>query len=323
MADLNELFVHINRLSSSIQSEDRKKRKQALDGLYQEVFEKPKFEDSEPFDDIFREIEKNVWKSLYDQSEAVRDSCITLLCEFINVLKPNEKFVGELVPILLWRLGDKEINEPSEEIRLRLISLLNSVVLKYNNCCGAFTEDIVQILSKTLVDSYSKIRQESCICSSNLASTVPYHFYNHSNKLIKPILASFSHQHYRMRVAAIEALGKVVRWGNNKNLPTQEVFGSLAEKLFDTTPNVRSAVTKVIGDWLINLNDRYSFFTKMIPLILTSLCDELPELREEAWEIWSKAGLQYEQENEQDLKDKMDFLYEKPDHYPPNGKQEL
>lgn len=319
MTSLTELYIILNRHCSNIQSEDRKKRRQALDELYDDIFINSKVDDSETFSKIFKEIEKSLWKSLYDQSEAVRDSSITLIREFVKNLKPNDKFVGELIPILLWRIGDKEVHEQSEEIRLRMVSLMNFVILTYKECCSAYVEDIVQILSKMLVDSYPKIRQESCVCASNLAVSLPYYFYNHSTKLIKPILASFSHQHYRMRVSAIEAIGKVVRWGNNKNLPTQEVFGSLAERLFDSTPNVRSAVTKVIGDWLINLPDRYSFFTKMIPLILSSLCDELPELRKEAWDIWDKAGLQYEQENEQDLKDKMDFMYEKPDHYPPNG----
>lgn len=319
MEESTEILVTINRLCSNIQSEDRRKRKKALDDLYTIIFEKSSNYNSQKIDEIFANIEKNVLKSLYDSSETVKDSCITLLSEFISVLTPNEKFLSDLIPILLWRLGDKEINEPSEEIRLRLVILINSIILKYKTHCGAFVEDLVQILTKTLVDSYPKIRQESCSCASNLASVVPRHFYEHSNKLIKPILASFSHRHHRIRVSAIEALGNVVRWGSTKNLPVQEVFGSLAERLFDSTPNVRSAVTKVIGDWLINLPDRYSFFTKMIPLILTSLSDE-NDLRNEAWEIWCKAGLQYEHENEQDLKDKMDFLYEKPDHYPSHGK---
>lgn len=320
MTDLETTFAVINRLCSNIQSEDRKKRNQALNELYNELFNKSQFEDSDSLVEIFNDIEKNIWKCLYDQSEAVRDSSISIVEELANKLPPNEKFLSELIPILLWRLGDKEVNEPSEEVRLRLVSLLDAVILKYNKFCGPFTGDVVQILTKMLVDSYPKIRQESCKCAGDLAVTVPRYFYDQSNKLVKPILQSFSHQHYRMRVAAIEALGKVVRWGSTKNLAIQEVFGSLAERLFDSTPAVRSAVTKVISDWLMNMHDRYSFFTKMVPLILTSLCDELPELREEAWELWCKAGLQYELENEQELKEKMDFLSEKPAHYPKNGK---
>lgn len=62
-------------------------------------------------------------------------------------------------------------------------------------------------------------------------------------------------------------LGTVVRFGNNKSI--KEVSGPLAERLFDQTPQVRDSVTSVIGDWLMNLPDRYSYFHIMIPLLLT------------------------------------------------------
>ena len=35
------------------------------------------------------------------------------------------------------------------------------------------------------------------------------------------------------------------------------------------------------------------------------------------------SGLKYENENENDLKDKQDFEKEAPNHYPPNGKGTL
>lgn len=41
---------------------------------------------------------------------------------------------------------------------------------------------------------------------------------------------------------------------------------------------VRLAVTCVVGDWLLELRDRYSFFPKLIPLLLSSLDDEMPEI---------------------------------------------
>lgn len=42
---------------------------------------------------------------------------------------------------------------------------------------------------------------------------------------------------------------------------------------------VRQAVTSVVGGWLLNLRDRYSFFHKLIPLLLSSFSDEMPEVR--------------------------------------------
>jgi len=40
-------------------------------------------------------------------------------------------------------------------------------------------------------------------------------------------------------------------------------------------------VTRMIGRWLLELPDRYSFFYKFIPLILTSFNDEMPDIRSE------------------------------------------
>jgi hypothetical protein len=51
-----------------------------------------------------------------------------------------------------------------------------------------------------------------------------------------------------------------------------------------------------------------------------SLTDEVPELQAEALKLWDEAGKLYMQENENDLKDQMDFLIDDPVHYPPNGR---
>ncbi|MEQ2303099.1 hypothetical protein AMECASPLE_013259 [Ameca splendens] len=64
------------------------------------------------------------------------------------------------------------------------------------------------------------------------------------------------------------------------------------------------------------MRDRYSYFHKLIPLLLSSVSDEIPEIRVLAADLWRQAGLQWEKENEDDIKDKMDFLFTPPPHYP-------
>jgi len=46
--------------------------------------------------------------------------------------------------------------------------------------------------------------------------------------------------------------------------------------------------------------------------------DHLPN-REEAERLWDEIGNQYINENEVQLKEKLDFLPDNLDHYPPNG----
>lgn len=78
---------------------------------------------------------------------------------------------------------------------------------------------------------------------------------------------------------------------------------------------------EVAGRWLLELRDRYSWWHKLIPLLITGLHDEIENIRNRAGELWDEAGRLYIQENENDekFKDKMDFLIEDPIHYPPNG----
>lgn len=54
--------------------------------------------------------------------------------------------------------------------------------------------------------------------------------------------------------------------------------------------------------------------------IYCSQVDEHLPNREEAEHLWDEIGNQYIIENEVQLKEKIDFLPEYLDHYPPNGK---
>ncbi|KAF0882892.1 DAAF5 factor, partial [Crocuta crocuta] len=140
------------------------------------------------------------------------------------------------------------------------------------------------------------------------------HFHMQSESLIGPLMQSASHQHWKVRVAVIEATGVVIQFGSAKSV--DDVLPHLAQRLFDDVPQVRQAVTRVVGGWLLELRDRYSFLHKLIPLLLSSLEDEMPEIVLVATSLWEKAGLQWQKENEDDLKDKLDFASPPPAHHP-------
>lgn len=130
-------------------------------------------------------------------------------------------------------------------------------------------------------------------------------------------MQAISHQHWRVRVAVIEATGATVQFGSGKSV--DDVLPHLAQRLFDDVPQVRQAVMRVVGGWLLSLRDRYSLFHKLIPLLLSSLHDEIPEVACEARSLWEQVGLQWQTENEDDLKDKLDFASPPPAHHPSPG----
>ncbi|KAK4813740.1 hypothetical protein QYF61_023676 [Mycteria americana] len=248
-----------------------------------------------------------------DAAERCRELALQLLCHGLSHGDRPGEALPVLLPALAQRLCPPQGFEPSEELRLGLVQLLSLLLQRCGACLAPYLTDVIRILQATLLDHYAEVRRESCRCAVACAQAMPEHFHMQSESLIKPLMQTISHQHYRVRVDVIQATGAVIQFGNGKSV--DDVLSHLAQRLFDEIPKVRHAVTTVIGEWLLHLRDRYSYFHKLIPLLLGGFTDEIPENTKLAWTYWEKIGLQWEKENEEDLKDKMDFSVS-PSHYP-------
>ena len=58
-----------------------------------------------------------------------------------------------------------------------------------------------------------------------------------SESLIGPLMQSISHQHWKVRVAVIEATGTAIQFGSGKSV--DDVLPHFAQRLFDDVPQVR------------------------------------------------------------------------------------
>ncbi|ESO05753.1 hypothetical protein HELRODRAFT_111152 [Helobdella robusta] len=252
-----------------------------------------------------------------DPIEKCREIAISIVVQGLETMPEPEELLQYIFPIMIKRLAQSEVVENSEEIRLRLVKMLILVIHSCKKNVAPYTGDIIKILEQTIIDTYPEVKKASCECVSSLAETVSSQFYSHSEPLIKPLSITITHQHSKIRVAVIKALGSTVIQNSNNKL-VNDVISHLAQRLFDPVAVVRLEVIKVVGDWLLNLVDRYSFHHKLIPLLLSGMTDDVLEIREEADCLWSDVGKKYELENENELKDKMDFVKPQPDHFPPN-----
>ncbi|XP_052759534.1 dynein axonemal assembly factor 5 [Galleria mellonella] len=305
------LEKHINAL----QSELKMTRKQALVNINKEIFENPANSDCD-LTVVFPEIYAYILKSFSDQSEACREYAALIISNFIERLPLNDYYLTYILPVLVRRIGCPEIVEESEEIRLVLIELVHKILDKYKvpHLLSPFINDFTSILTKTSTDPFPKVKLEACECIILLTKLIERDFHFQSESYVKPVLSNFAHQHFRVRVAAIKAIGAIVLAGNAKCFELS--ITPMAEKLFDENTQVRLQVTLEVGNWVLNYRDRYSFWHRMIPLLLTSLSDVMADVRETATKLWTDIGLQYMEENEEDLKKKADFLKDVPTHYP-------
>lgn len=62
------------------------------------------------------------------------------------------------------------------------------------------------------------------------------HFHMQSESLIGPLMQTVSHQHWKVRVAVIEATGAVIQFGSGKSV--DDVLPHFAQRLFDDVPQV-------------------------------------------------------------------------------------
>lgn len=267
--------------------------------------------------DIATDVLKPTLKCFSDPSEVNRELSVKLVIEYFLVIPQPEATLPYILPNLVQRLGQEEILEPSEELRHLIVEELLSLTVEL---CGkkiaAFLDEMILILKRTIADPYGEVKKASCKVASALARSIPEYFHMQGESLIAPLMQSITHQHSKVRVAVVEATADVIQFGNGKNV--DDVIPHLAQRLFDQSPAVRKSVIKLIGRWLLELPDRYSFFYKFIPLVLTGFDDEMPDIQEEAKSLWHQAGLLYQQENENDLKDKLDFEAPPPPLYPRN-----
>ena len=87
------------------------------------------------------------------------------------------------------------------------------------------------------------------------AKTNPAQFHLKSETMIEPLVKSLCNRPARVKVEVIKAIGNTIRYGNNKSV--DDVLSHLAKQLFDTSFIVRLGVTQIIGNWLLELLDRF------------------------------------------------------------------
>jgi len=167
-------------------------------------------------------IIESILKILSDPAEKNRDLALTYISMYITKYCTDENSIDKtlslLILALVQRLGTNDIIEPSEEIRLKSVSILFELCRIYpngNKLCLYLNEWII-ILKRTIIDPYPEVRKLSCELTSKLSAKCHEKFHLMSENLIKPIIETMKHQHAKIRVEAINALGKNISIVFNK-----------------------------------------------------------------------------------------------------------
>ncbi|KAK3735234.1 hypothetical protein QZH41_008428, partial [Actinostola sp. cb2023] len=299
------LLQAIQRDINCLSDPNRTTRRRALDKIKKDVLQRKPLLSPEVVQKLLEELVKPLLKLFSDPTEKCRELAVQIVTEFYKRVVDMTVFLPYIIPTITQRLGQPEIVETSEELRLVLMENLLSVIELSQSKMSVYIDDMIKILQRTNVDPFHEVRKESFRCINTLAPAIPEQFHFQGNSLVNSLLKTISHQHSKVRQACIQTIGVVIQYGDGKNV--DDVTSHLAQRTFDSSPAVRAMVTNVVGGWLLDLRDRYSYFHKLLPYLLTGLSDEMPDIQKTSREFMDQVGELYAKENEEELKDKINF----------------
>jgi dynein assembly factor 5, axonemal len=313
----------LNKFNQGLKDENKFQRKNALESMKKQLAES--FKASTDVTTKFPfEITKTILRSTLNAWNDSVEKCRECSCEIVKIILENLQnwdtdMTSMLLMTLYQRLGGKDVKEQSEEIRLELYKLTQKLIedksSQQKTIFEVHFQELVSILCNSFNDMYPEVKKTGCLCARLLAFKLKgSNFHMQSESLVKPLLTNLTHQHSRVRKDIVECLCDVVMYGNNKSVT--EIIPHLAQRLFDQAHTVRLAVIKLVGTWLLDLPDRYSFWHRLLPLLLTGFIDENAEIKELTESLWWDIGIKYEKENDEELKDKANFLEKDLGNYP-------
>lgn len=166
-----EVLRGLARQLNFLNEDNKSKRKKSLQEIKKETVDKGL--PSEVLQEVFSALLKPLIKCMSDSNDACREAAVELITCFIRCAPKPEETLPYLMPCLAQRLGDKEIVEPSEELRLAAVEMLTLTVEVCGKHLAPYLTDMINILQRTIVDPFPDVRRESCKCTVKFANSIP------------------------------------------------------------------------------------------------------------------------------------------------------
>lgn len=195
-------------LCKRLEDESKSRRKSTLLQIKDETI--GRISKPERMQEVFDTIFKPVLKLFNDPSEVCREVSINLLNDFFPHLESKDPYLTYIINVMVQRIGEAEVQESSEEIRLLLIKFLRQIISKSGCDLMPYLNDLTKILCKSLEDPYAAIKIEVCECITELTIAIPRHFHVQSESYVKALLQGVAHKHCKVRAKSIAAVGKLL-----------------------------------------------------------------------------------------------------------------
>ena len=280
------------------------------------------------------DILKNLIKVFVDKKEPLRSLSIDIVENHIgnngfnnNNIWDYKTSIKYIIPIIVHCILNKEYQENSEEIRLKLLNLLQKIISFAKNeeeikpICG----DLIAILIKLLNDKYSEINKLTCQVIIELSAKIRLNVV--TKLIIENSLQLLSHRHTSVKIRCIKLIECMLLNGGHECIQTLTAFreynnvplswwfeGEIRSNYFgslcrDKNINVRLTFFQMIFNIMINMKERYDYKTLLLSYVITGLQDENKEIQQQTFQAMEKIGKMHELDEYNDLK--RELFYQK------------
>lgn len=241
-------------------------------------------------------------------------------------------WVSYVIPVIAYRFArngkSNAGNEESEDVRCALAQIVVCVVFRTMHMPQTLLEHlhhISSILEDCMADEFSDVKVVGLVGASILGQILPQQMRAHSHRMVPTIAKETIHRHARVRSAAVDALRYIIPCGaaeairelaafRESNVIDMNAFyhgetrvNYFAKLVGDGNNRVRRKYYDMLSDWMTNLPERYDYETLMMPYLLSGLFDATNEIQQKCLETVNSIGAEYERNNEDKLKDQMDY----------------
>ena len=289
----------LNRVSDS----DRNTRKRGLLKLLDEIpwgddAQRPLLQDL-----ILSHLLPSLLGTIADGVEKCRETTLQLLHKCLDSVTVPPPALNNLVLTLCARVNDAPFPEPTEELRLQVVLLVQRILASCvaGSAIEAGTvEAVAQSLVRALADTFPAAKQ-ACAELVLLLARHPQALRAHWKRLLASLHANALHQHGKTRVATMRALGTVLRAGIDIEAAFKDPVQALLHLLAgDKSAAVRRELAAQIGSVL---SERLAGMAagamsteadlEMMVLLLLLLGDETAEVSEAARAALEGAGARW------------------------------
>ncbi|CAG9464914.1 unnamed protein product [Pedinophyceae sp. YPF-701] len=196
---------------------------------------------------------KPLVRLLEDPAEKCRSLALEVFLECARNAPDVPALLAPLVPALARRAGDVPVREPSEELRLTILTLVAELLPRGGGPqhMSGFASQWASLLCRGAEDAFHESKKAACAAVRLLVDAVGAEGVSPlRSDLAKSVLTCVGHQHHRVRSRAVDALDALVCASCPIDALREVIAPGMEPLLSDHTASVRLRALRALSGWL-------------------------------------------------------------------------